>query len=125
MDKKKELMEEKATLLALKWKSKMNHLKSQRTQRAKICFLYYSLHIFKKFVKAKTKKHVPRYMGKTQKLTPEEKYYDDKFKYIPISYLKVKGIKYLTKQINKPIGMIERLPTMPVRDDTNLCKITY
>lgn len=95
----------------------MKDIKKQRIHRAKICFLYYSLHIFKNFVRVKTHKHVPRYMGKATKQNNEEKYYEDKFKSIPPSYLKVKGVKYLRKQVNKPIGMIERMSTMPAPRD--------
>jgi len=49
-------MAEQAVLVGMKWKKKMKKYKERRITRAKICFLYYSLHIFKKFVKDKTKK---------------------------------------------------------------------
>eukprot|EP00344_Euplotes_crassus_P007349 CAMPEP_0197000368 /NCGR_PEP_ID=MMETSP1380-20130617/5333_1 /TAXON_ID=5936 /ORGANISM="Euplotes crassus, Strain CT5" /LENGTH=428 /DNA_ID=CAMNT_0042417643 /DNA_START=709 /DNA_END=1992 /DNA_ORIENTATION=+ len=47
-------------------------------------------------------------MGKTQKLKGEEKVYEEKFKKIPPSFLKTKGIKYLRNQVNIPIGQWEK-----------------
>ena len=46
--------------------------------RAKLCFLYYSIQIFKLFVQEKLP--LPRYMRKTQKLDKEDYAYENKFK---------------------------------------------
>ena len=76
--------------------------------RAKLCFLYYSIQIFKLFVQEKLP--LPRYMRKTQKLDKEDYAYENKFKRkqtfpwysdhfldIPQSYIKKKGLKYVGK----------------------------
>jgi len=34
--------------------------------------------------------------------------YEDKFKKIPVSYLKIKGVRYLKNQAIKPIGEWEK-----------------
>lgn len=76
------------------------------------------------FVREKTKKEVPRYMGKTQKLNPEEKKYEEKFKNISMSFLKTKGIKYLRRVVSTPIGNLERMETVPTKQlDIGKCII--
>lgn len=47
-------------------------------------------------------------MGKTQKLKTEERVYEEKFKKIPASFIKTKGIRYLRNQVNIPIGQWEK-----------------
>jgi len=78
--RKKEIAEEKATKLAKTWKIKINKYKKERVERAKLSFLFFSLQIFKGFVKDKTSKEVPRYMKKVQKPDKEEQEYENKFK---------------------------------------------
>lgn len=52
-------------------------------------------------------------MGKTQKLNPEERKYEEKFKNISMNFIKTKGIKYLRKMVSTPIGNFERMETVP------------
>ena len=53
-------------------------------------------------------------MGKTQKLNPDEKVYEEKYKNISVNFLKVNGVKYLKMKALKPIGNCERKPTAPL-----------
>ena len=102
----------------------MSRIKYKRVQRAKLCFLYYSLQIFKRYVIEKTMKDIPRYMAKTKiKLGKEESEYYDKFKRIPPSYVRYKGIKYLKKIVAIPIGPIEFRPATENRKIHNLSKL--